>query len=149
MLGHLNNIQINNLLTSQVVGRIACTDGRQPYIVPVTFVFDGKYIYGQTNEGHKLELLRKNPNVCFEIDAMTDMRNWQSVLVYGKFEELKNTMAEKVRHHLFTRVFPLMTHSVVNSHGHGVTASIDDSTRIKQVMYRIKVKKLTGCFEKQ
>ena len=90
MLGQLNDTQIRNILSSQAVGRLACTDGKQPYIVPVTYTYDGKYIYGQTNEGTKLKMLRKNPKVCFEVDMMTDMRNWQSVIVYGKFEELKN-----------------------------------------------------------
>ena len=46
MLGQLNDTQIQNILSSQAVGRLACTDGKQPYIVPVTYTYDGKYIYG-------------------------------------------------------------------------------------------------------
>ena len=40
-------------------------------------------------------MLRKNLNIFFEIDMMTDMRNWQSVIVYRKFEELKNEEVKK------------------------------------------------------
>jgi nitroimidazol reductase NimA-like FMN-containing flavoprotein (pyridoxamine 5'-phosphate oxidase superfamily) len=149
MLGQLTIEQINNILSSQVVGRLACTDGKQPYIVPVTFCYDGKYIYGQSNEGTKLKILRKNPNVCFEIDIMTDMRNWQSVIVFGKFEELKNKEAEKAREIFFDCVFPLLTSSTVHTHEHEVTTKVDDSSRVKYVMYRIKIKKVTGRFEKQ
>lgn len=149
MLGELNDMQIDNILTSQVVGRLACSNGKQPYIVPVTFSYDGKYIYGQTNIGTKLRILRKNPNVCFETDVMTDMRNWKSVVVYGKFEELKNKEAEKAREILFDRVFPLATSSTIHPFGHEETGKVDDSTRIKHVMYRIKIKKATGRFEKQ
>ena len=47
------------------------------------------------NDGTKLIMLRKNLNIFFEIDMMTDMRNWQSVIVYRKFEELKNEEAKK------------------------------------------------------
>jgi uncharacterized protein len=94
-------------------------------------------------------MLRKNPNVCFEVDTMINMRNWQSVIVYGKFEELDNKEAEKARDILFDRVFPLMTSSTVHSFGHEVTGKVDDSTRIKSVMYRIKIQKMTGRFEKQ
>ena len=97
MLGHLNEQQMNNLLASQVLGRLACTDSEQPYLVPVTYAFDGKYIYGQTNEGMKLGLLRNNPNVCFELDTMTNMANWQSVIVRGRFEELTDKDAENAR----------------------------------------------------
>jgi uncharacterized protein len=149
MLGELTDIQIENVLTSQVLGRLACTDGKQPYIVPVTYTYDGKYIYGQTNEGSKLKMLRKNPNVCFEVDVMTDMRNWQSVIVYGKFEELKDKESEKARDILFGRVFSLMTSSTIHAYEHEANGAIDDTNRIKHVMYRIKIKKVTGRFEKQ
>ena len=149
MLGKLNADQINNILSSQVIGRLACTDGNQPYIVPVTYTYDGKYIYGQANEGKKLEILRKNKNVCFEVDTMTDMRNWQSVLVYGTFEELKSKESEKAKEVFLDRIYPLATSSTIHAHEHTVLGKIDDSTRIKYVMYRIKIKKITGRFEKQ
>lgn len=149
MLGSLNDAQINNVLSSQVLGRIACTNGKQPYIVPVTYTYDGKYIYGQTNEGTKLRMLRKNSNVCFEADMMTDMANWQCVLVFGRFEELKGAQAEKAREILFGRVFGLMTSSTVHSHEHPVAATVDDSNRIKHVMYRIRIRKKTGRFEQK
>ena len=149
MLGQLNDTQINNILSSQAVGRLACTDGKKPYIVPVTYTYNGKYIYGQTNEGTKLKMLRKNPNVCFEVDMMMDMRNWQSVIVYGKFEELKNEQAKKARDILFGHVFSLLTSSTIHTHEHEVTEELDDSNRVKYVMYRIKIKKVTGRFEKQ
>jgi uncharacterized protein len=149
MLGELDDVQIRNVLSSQVLGRMACTDGKQPYIVPVTYTYDGEYLYGQTNEGTKLEILRKNPNVCFEVDMMTDMANWQCVLVYGKFEELKDGKAEKAREILFNRVFSLMTSSTIHLHEHPEKGKIEDANRVKHVMYRIKIKKLTGRFEKR
>ena len=149
MTGQLNEIQINNILSSQLVGRLACSDGNQPYIVPVTYTYDGKYIYGQTNPGTKLEILRKNPTVCFEVETMMNMANWQSVIVFGEFEELKEGEAEKARQILFNRIFPLMTSSTIHVYGHKETGTIDDSTRIKDIMYRINLKKVTGRFEKR
>ncbi|HET9056718.1 MAG TPA: pyridoxamine 5'-phosphate oxidase family protein [Chitinophagaceae bacterium] len=148
MLGTLSETQMNNILSSQVVGRLACTDGKQPYIVPVTYTYDSHYIYGQTNEGMKLDILRKNPKVCFEVDMMTDMRNWQSVVVYGKFEELEKEAAEKARRTLFGRIFSLMTSSTVHPYGHESKVKVDNSSRVKHVMYRIKINKITGRFEK-
>lgn len=149
MLGQLNNDQINNILSSQVLGRMACTDGKQPYIIPLTYAYDGEYIYGQVNDGMKLKILRKNPNVCFEVEIVANMANWQSVIVYGKFEELKNKEEQKARDILYNRVFPMMSSSTVHPYGHEVTGKVDDSTRVKKVMYRIKIKKVTGRFEKQ
>jgi len=149
MLGNLTEQQINNVLSSQVLGRMACTNGSQPYIVPVTYVYDGKFVYGQTNEGTKLRMLRKNPNVCFETDVMMDMGNWQCVLVFGRFEELKGQQAEKARELLFGRVYGLMTSSTIHTHEHGINAGVDDSNRVKRVMYRIKIRKVSGRFEKK
>jgi uncharacterized protein len=149
MTGELNEIQINNVLTSQVLGRLACTDGKQPYIVPLTFCFDGKCIYGQTRPGKKLTILRKNPNVCFEVDQMTDMANWQSVLVSGKFEELNEADAQNARQLLFDRIFPMSTSCTIHPHEHIVTSRVPDKNRIKPVMYRIIISAKSGRFEKR
>jgi uncharacterized protein len=149
MLGTLDDTQIRNVLSSQVLGRLACTDGVHPYIVPVTYTYDGDYIYGQSNEGTKLNILRKNPQVCFETDMMTDMANWQCVLVFGSFEELVGREAAKARGLLFNRVFSLMTSSTLHTHEHSVTGQVDDSNRVRDVMYRIKINEITGRFEKQ
>jgi uncharacterized protein len=149
MLGDLNEDQIRNVLASQALGRLACTDGKHPYIVPVTYAYDGTYIYGQSNEGKKLNILRKNPQVCFEVDMMTDMANWQSVLVFGKFEELKAAAAETAKDILFNRVFSLMTSSTIHPNQHAVDDTVDDSNRVKRIMYRILIEKVTGRFERR
>jgi nitroimidazol reductase NimA-like FMN-containing flavoprotein (pyridoxamine 5'-phosphate oxidase superfamily) len=149
MLGSLNEQQINNLLASQVIGRLACTDSVQPYLVPVTYAFDGNYIYGQTNEGMKLDLLRNNSNVCFEVDTLTNMANWQSVIVRGRFEELTDSDAENARVILKNRVFPMMTSATIDGEQHEVESELDDSNRMKRVMYRISVDEKTGRFEKR
>lgn len=149
MLGELNEMQIDNLLLSQIVGRVACTDGKKPYITPVTYVFDGTHIIGQTKEGLKLSIMRKNPNVCFEVDRMMDMTNWQSVIVSGTFKELKGKEADKARDYLFNHVLPLMTSSTIHAHEHEVVSRVDDSNRTKPIMYQISIKKKSGRFEKQ
>ena len=149
MLGSLTNDEVQNVLTSNAIGRLACCNEQQPYIMPVTYAYDGNYIYGQTNEGHKLKILRSNPNVCFEVEQITDMANWKSVIVFGQFEELEDEQAIKAKDFLFSSIFFLMTNSSVHAHEHKVSATITDDNRKKQVMYRIKIEKLTGRYEKQ
>ncbi|HEU4573806.1 MAG TPA: pyridoxamine 5'-phosphate oxidase family protein [Chitinophagaceae bacterium] len=149
MLGELNTTQIDNLLLSQVIGRLACCEDQQPYIIPVTYAYDGKHIIGQTSEGMKLDIIRKNPFVCFEVDQMLDMANWQSVIISGKFEELEGKVADQARDYLLNRVMPLMTSATIHPHEHEVKSKIKDSTRIKPVIYRITILKKTGRFEKR
>ena len=144
----LTNDQVNSILLSQAFGRLACTDGSTPYIVPITYAYDGKYIYGQTNEGTKLAMMRKNPSVCFEVDRMTDMKNWKSVIVYGRFEELEGEDAEQARSKFFGRLFPLTTSNSIHPFQHETAYEPDDTMRIKKVMFRINIEKITGRFEK-
>lgn len=149
MLGELNESEINNLLVSRSVGRIGCTDGNKPYIIPVTYVYNGKNIIGQTREGMKLDIIRKNPNVCFEVDVMGNMNNWQSVVVSGTFHELAGEEAEKAREYLFGRVLTLMTSSAIHQHEHEEISEVDDSNRIKPIIYQIEITEKTGRFERQ
>lgn len=149
MLGKLNDLQIDHLLLSQFIGRIGCTDGKKPYVVPVTYVYDGKYIIGQTKEGLKLDIMRKHPAVCFEVDSMTNMANWQSVIVSGNFEELKGIKADTAREYMFNHMWPLLTSSTIHGHEHEASlSSVDDTNRVKSIMYRIKVQEKSGRFEK-
>ena len=133
----------------QAVGRIGYHDEKKSYITPVTYAFDGKYIYGQSNEGLKLDIMRKNPSVCFEVDSMMNMANWESVIVWGHFEELENDTAIKAREYLYNRILDLLTSSTIHLHEHGASHESDDSNRIKHVMYRIGITEKTGRFEKQ
>lgn len=149
MLGELNKDQIESILSSQALGRLACCVNNQPYIVPITYAYDGKYIYGQSNEGKKLEIMRQNPRVCFEVDMMVSMTNWKSVVVNGHFEELSEVEAARAREILFEKVFPLQTSSTVHPHQHEVSSQVDDSNRIKYIMYRIRIDSVSGRFEKQ
>ena len=52
------------------VCRLAMVDADRPYIVPMSFGYDGKALYFHSaREGQKLDLLRKNKRVCFELDT--------------------------------------------------------------------------------
>lgn len=122
-----------------------------PYIVPVTYYYDGEYIYGQSWEGQKMELMRENPNVCFQVDLSCNLDNWQSAVIFGQFEELKDEPATKAREHLFSKVVPLMTSSAFHQHEHweGVGHELSDQDRVKPLMFRIKVNEKSGRFERR
>ena len=61
--------QIREILERGKVCRVAFFDEGHPYMVPLCFGFDGKALYFHGfNGGKKMECLRKNPKVCFEVD---------------------------------------------------------------------------------
>jgi len=149
MTGTLTNEQIENIIQSQSHGRLACTEDNKPYIVPVCYGYDGKNMYCQSKQGKKINILRKNPNICFQVDIITNMNNWQSVIIYGTFEELAEEEALQARSLLFDKVLTLMTKTVIHSFEHtNHNRLIDDSNRIKDVMFKINIQETTGRFEK-
>jgi len=89
MTGHLNDAQMDHILSSQLVGRIGCGMNDRYYIFPVAYVYHAGSVYIHSKEGTKMKILRENPNVCFQVDDIESMTNWRSVLMWGKYEELR------------------------------------------------------------
>jgi nitroimidazol reductase NimA-like FMN-containing flavoprotein (pyridoxamine 5'-phosphate oxidase superfamily) len=89
MMGELQPDLVDYVLRTEVVGRIACVADGWPYIVPVTYVYDGgDLVFIHSAEGRKIEAMRKNPQVCFEVEQIRSMTNWRTVIARGRFEEL-------------------------------------------------------------
>ncbi|NLJ44932.1 MAG: pyridoxamine 5'-phosphate oxidase family protein [Bacteroidales bacterium] len=65
--------EIEKVFESADVCRIAFADNNVPYIVTMNFGysgFDSPVLYFHcASEGKKLEMIRKNNNVCFEVDT--------------------------------------------------------------------------------
>jgi uncharacterized protein len=90
------------LLNKAKYGRLAtCGDDEQPYITPVNFVLIDEKIYFHCGfKGHKINNLKANYKVCFEVSRLGKLyvakhaknfsnRFW-SVLVFGKAKQVTN-----------------------------------------------------------
>ena len=149
MTGSLSQLEMENLLHSQLVGRLACIQGDEPYIVPMAYAYECNQIFGQTSPGLKLTILRQHPKVCFEVDQMIDLRNWKSVVLFGTFREIPEISMNPSRQWLFDRIFPLSTPAVLHGYGHPSNTEVADDTRVKPVLFAIDIDRMTGRFEKQ
>ena len=87
MQGALTDLEIDTLLSRLSLGHLGCSDDGKPYIFPMAYAFRDNVLYGQTTEGAKVAVLRKNPSICFQVEEVTD-DGWQSAIVWGTFEEL-------------------------------------------------------------
>ncbi|GHN02679.1 hypothetical protein WSM22_41680 [Cytophagales bacterium WSM2-2] len=149
MIGELTNNQIDQVLHSQAVGRIACYTNDKPYIVPVTYAFDGEYLYLHSREGMKIKMMRKNPVVCFEVDIIENMANWRSVIIWGRYEELKKeTDRQRAAKILKERVLPLQTSETVSRPAEGTNPPLVVEKKQRAIIYRIRITEKTGRFEK-
>lgn len=62
--------EIDKILRKATVCRLGLVDGAIPYIVPLSFGYDGNTLYFHSAcEGKKVDLLRRNAVVCFEFDV--------------------------------------------------------------------------------
>ena len=101
MFGKLNTEDVEALLHQQMVGRIGCQADDRIYVVPISYAYDGTYIYGHALEGMKIFAMRKNPHVCFEVDNLKNLANWQSVISWGVYEELND---DTERYHALKKI---------------------------------------------
>jgi len=149
MLAKLNESQVEELLKSQLIGRIGCHANDVTYVVPVNYFYDGVCIYAHSAKGMKIDMMRSNPQVCFEVDDIKSVINWQSVILWGKFEEIED-LDEKVEvmQKLTDRIVPFLTTD--DSHpSHGITAKASDvGDEVELILYKIIIAKKTGRYER-
>ena len=148
MLGKLSDTQIEKLLQEQVTGRIACQAKGEIYLVPINYVYRDGCIYGHSGEGKKIRMMRENPSVCFEVDDIRSVFQWQSVIAKGTYEEITDA-AEKQQamQGIIHRIMPLVT-SPEGHPSHGVTEKDSDvGTSVELIVYRIRLTKKSGRFE--
>jgi len=95
------------MLAGTRIARLACARHDQPYIVPLHVDFKAGALYGYATLGQKIEWMRENPLVCLEIDDITADEEWASLVVFGVYEELPDTVghdgARAVAQELFQR----------------------------------------------
>jgi nitroimidazol reductase NimA-like FMN-containing flavoprotein (pyridoxamine 5'-phosphate oxidase superfamily) len=80
--------EMRALLARNHVGRIAFSFHDQVDIRPIHYVYADNWLYGRTSPSQKLETLRHNQWVAFEVDEVRGPFDWQSVVAHGSFYRL-------------------------------------------------------------
>lgn len=149
MLGELTEEEISRLLEQQFVGRIACTDGQVPYVVPVSYIFEGASILCHSRDGLKIQMMRANPNVCFEVDDIRDYNHWRTAIAWGVFEELTHPDALSHAQQVFSSQMlqskteqSAPTPELLATRSHNAMPA-----SVPTVFYRIHFTKVTGRYE--
>lgn len=93
---------INEIFLNSNICRLGIFGEEYPYIVPLNYGYrdDALYFHCSTR-GRKLELIQKNSNVCFEVEAQHEIlrheesckwtTKYRSIIGKGKIEILKET----------------------------------------------------------
>jgi len=135
--------QIKDILDRASVCRIALCDNNVPYIVPVNFGYAGDCLYIHcASEGRKVDILRRNPKVCFEVDIdhalvagatpCSYTFNYRSVIGFGIAVFVEN--AAKKRKGL----------DAIVKHYSGSHSSYSDDALAKVTILKIEIESMTG-----
>ena len=84
--------EIDQFLTCARIGRLGMVLQNGPYVVPMGFAYSDRKVFFHTcSKGLKMETLRKNPNICFEVDeALSDATMSKSVIIFGTAEIIED-----------------------------------------------------------
>ena len=87
--------EVEEILSNALVGRLGTCLNNIPYITPVNFVYDKDKIYFHSaHEGRKIDNIKYNQQVCFEIDEIISIipgrrmpcgstTEYKSVIIFG------------------------------------------------------------------
>ena len=123
------------------VGRLGCSLNDQPYVVPIYFAYEGKWLYVFSTFGKKIEWMRANPKVCVEIEEKVGESEWISVLVNGLYEELAEPQFTQERTHA-RQLLGKKHHWWLNAMAERRVGSEDQ--QVEPLFFRIHVDLATG-----
>ena len=141
LIHELTRAECAEVLKRTNLGRLACAKDGQPYVVPVQFSFDLERdcIYSFSTVGQKVMWMRENPRVCLEVDDVTDKDHWQTVVVFGRYEEILDSLDDAEARRRSEELFRQRPEWWLPA-----AAKIGSHERHAVVVYRIQIERVTG-----
>ena len=104
--------EMHALLQRESFGHLGCARDGRPYVVPMHYAYDGKELYFFTTQGMKTRYIDANPQVCLQVEEVTDSLRWRSVMVIGRANELTNAEDMQSAMKLITERNPSLTPAI-------------------------------------
>jgi nitroimidazol reductase NimA-like FMN-containing flavoprotein (pyridoxamine 5'-phosphate oxidase superfamily) len=141
LIQELTPTQCAELLERTNLGRLGCSKDGQPYVVPVLFSFDRDRgcVYSFSTIGQKVRWMRENQLVCLEVDDVRDRNHWESVVIFGRYEEIQDSQEEAEARQRAEALFQRRAEWWLPA-----AAKVGSRERHAVVVYRIQVDRITG-----
>lgn len=91
----LSTLDCTGLLSAGRLARLACARDGKPYVVPIYFAYADNHLYAFSMPGKKIDFMRANPAVSLVVEEQGNGRQWRSVIVDGRYEELPDRIGHK------------------------------------------------------
>jgi uncharacterized protein len=142
VIREMTNHATLDFLARTHLGRLACTKGAQPYIVPIYFSYNNNCLYSFSTVGQKIDWMRTNPLVCIQVDEVVNSEQWISIIVFGRFEELPDVPGwhgeRSLAHDL------LQMKAMWWEPGYAKTILHGTERPLVPIFYRIHIREITG-----
>lgn len=92
----LSHIECTKLLDANRHAHLACTNEGRPYVVSIYYAYADNHLYAFSLPGKKIEWMRANPFVSLLVEERGRGRDWRSVVVEGRYEEIPDRLDMKV-----------------------------------------------------
>jgi nitroimidazol reductase NimA-like FMN-containing flavoprotein (pyridoxamine 5'-phosphate oxidase superfamily) len=134
------------ILKNNYIGNLSYLWKNKPYVIPITYYYDEEEhcILSYSAEGHKIDAMRINNSVSIGVVQIKKVKNWQSVLLHGTFEELSGTHAKQQLHKFANGVKKTMFIKEDKYPEFLSDFSSKTTSGRLPIVYRIKVSKITG-----
>jgi len=138
-----DNNEIIKIIRSSQVCRLGLSDDNKPYIVPLCFGYKENTLYFHSaQEGKKVEIIKKNPNICFEFDHDSKVVQaekpcswgvkYQSIIGFGRAQILESLDEKRNALNIIMGQYSSENHE------------FQDSAINKTFVFKVKITEITG-----
>ncbi len=139
---------INDIIFRCKVCRIALCEKGQPYVLPLSFGYDGKHLYFHSvNAGKKIEMIKQNNRIGFEFDILHEIiaadnpcewsAKFESVVGFGTAEFIESQQEK-------SKAFEC----ILRQYG-GSFSELNGSSLSSVVIIRVNIVSISGKENKQ
>lgn len=134
---------IEDIIKRASVCRIGLSMDGEPYVFPVNYGYqNGNLYFHSAQQGQKIDMIKKNPRVCFQMDTDTEIIpadiacdwsiKYRSVIGFGKAEFLKSPEQKR------------LALKTIMSHYSSQDFTFDDESLDSVCVICIHIEKMTG-----
>lgn len=134
---------MEEIISRSTVCRLAMTDGDRPYLVPLCFGYrNGSLFFHSALQGRKVDILKRNPNVCFAFDIDQEVTaaeracgwsmRYRSVVGFGKARMVEEEDDKRKALEIIMENYSAGKHS------------FDDSEVSSVLIIRVDIEEMTG-----
>jgi len=123
----LSQDEMERFVKGHSYGRLGLCFEDEPYVVPVAYGYaQGTIYFHSARQGKKLDFIRKNNRVCFQVDEW--QKGWASVICYGTASLSEDVEAKK-------KCFEVLTGQELNG---------EHLQNVKSCIGIIRIEEMTG-----